>query len=151
MRRLLALLFLITAPALLLGACTTDDGGDGDADGGSSEASDDSTPASDDEGVVSDGGDFCTTVEENLEVATGSDLQAAIPAIEAMAAAAPDGLDDAFDENLAALQPVKDADSESEATDVFVAEVAAEAAYTESFTEIADGIQDECDIDITEG
>jgi len=146
MQRLLALLLLPVAAMLLLGACASGDGGD-DGGGDAGDADSEAQPAS---GAGAEGGDeFCTVVEEKLDAATGEDLLEAVAAIQAMADAAPVTLNEAFDENLAALEPVTQADDAEAATQVFLEEVAAEPAFTDSFTEIESGIDEECGIDVS--
>ena len=145
-RPLLLLLALLGATTLLVGACSDDGGGDDESaaeDGGT----DDSTA----EGGSGDGddADFCAVVEEQLPTATSQDLQAAIPAIEAMADAAPEELQDAFEENLATLEPVAEAEDEEAAAEAFLDEVATDPAYAESFEQIADGVQERCGIDVS--
>jgi hypothetical protein len=137
----LVLLLLVVGGAV---ACSSDDDGSSDGDG--------AQPASEapDEGDGDDADDeaFCAEVERQLETATGDDLIEAYAAIEAIAEGAPEDLQDVFEQNLVALEPVARAADDDEARDVFVEEVAPNEEYTESLAEIGDAISDRCDVDL---
>jgi hypothetical protein len=148
-RRLLTIAALIFASLLVLGACSDDDGDTADESSSASGTSDDSTPAADADGGEASG-DFCPVVEENLEMATGSDLLAALDAIETMAAAAPDDLQQAFEENIATFEPVRGASSAEEANEIFVDEVITEPGYEDSFLAVEAGVEEECGINISD-
>jgi hypothetical protein len=139
---------LAAAGLLFVGACSSDDGGE---DGGGSGAQP-ASEAGDESGGGDEGDDeaFCAEVEQQIDTATGNDLLEAYPAIEAMADAAPEDLQDAFEENLVALEPAARAEDADEAREVFIEEVAPNEAYTDSLAELGDAIDERCGIDIDE-
>jgi hypothetical protein len=140
-RRAVLLFVVLLLLAGGVAACSSDDDG-GDGAQPASEAPDEG-----DDGGADDEA-FCAEVEDQLETATGDDLLEAYPAIEAIAEVAPADLQDAFEQNLVALEPVARAADAQEARDVFVEEVAPNEDYTESLGEIGDAISDRCGVDI---
>lgn len=156
MRRVLTITAALFATALLVGACSNDDGGtvreadtesDSDADSGSDSGSASGSGSGSASGTGSEaasGEDFCTVVEDNITAAIDEDLLAAIEAIETMAAAAPGDLRDAFEANLAALEPVRAASTPEEANQIFIDEVIVEPDYVDTFTAVEDGVEEEC-------